>query len=46
MLDAQTGEDLIRIADVLEYEVSPRLERWGDTMRAFSAASAPPAGGR
>jgi hypothetical protein len=46
MLDAQTGEDLIRIADVLEYEIAPRLERWGDTMRAFSAASAPPAGGR
>ena len=46
MLDAQTGEDPIRIADVLEYEIAPRIARWGETMRSHSAASAPPGAGR
>ena len=46
MLDAQTGEDPIRIADVLEYEISPRVERWGKSMSDLVAGSARPAAGR
>lgn len=46
MLDAQTGEDPIRIADVLEYEIAPRIGRWGEAMRSFGADSAPSNGGR
>jgi len=46
MLDAQTGEDPIRIADVLEYEIGPRIERWGKTMKDLCAGSARPAAGR
>lgn len=46
MLDAQTGEDPVRIADLLEYEIAPRVEGWGSAMRAIHAASAHPGGGR
>jgi hypothetical protein len=43
MLDAQTGEDPIRLADALEYEIAPRIERWGDAMRSLGPTSAPSA---
>ena len=46
MLDAQTGEDPIRIADVLEYEISPRVERWGKSMSELVAGSARSAASR
>lgn len=46
LLDAQTGEDPIRIADLLEYEVAPRIEGWGEAMRAIHGASARPGDGR
>lgn len=39
MLEAQTGEDPIRIADLLEYEIAPRALHWGETMRNFSTPS-------
>ena len=39
MLQAQTGEDPVGIADLLEYEIAPRVERWGETMRSFGAPS-------
>lgn len=40
MLQAQAGEDPIQIADLLEYEIAPRIESWGTTMRALAAGSA------
>ncbi|MEZ4330211.1 MAG: hypothetical protein R3F35_00515 [Myxococcota bacterium] len=40
MLDAQTGEDPILIADLLEYEIAPRVESWGKAMRAIYSDSA------
>jgi len=43
MLDAQSGEDPIRIADVLEYEIAPRIESWGTAMKALCDGSARPA---
>ncbi len=46
MLDAQTGEDPIRIADVLEYEIAPRIDRWGVAMRDLCGGSAHLAAGR
>lgn len=33
LFEAQKSEDPIAIADVLEYEVSPRIGEWGETMR-------------
>ncbi|MFK7898667.1 MAG: hypothetical protein AB8G23_22730 [Myxococcota bacterium] len=33
LVEAQSAEDPIRIADALEYEVAPRIEEWGTTMR-------------
>lgn len=39
MLEAQTGEDPIRIADLLEYEIAPRALLWGEAMRNFSTPS-------
>lgn len=41
MLEAQTGRDPIRIADVLEYEIGPRILGWGKSMRSHGAVSAP-----
>lgn len=46
MLEAQTGNDPIRIADALEYEIAPRIARWGETMAALAGASARSAVGR
>ena len=46
MLDAQSMEDPIRIADVLEYEISPRIARWGKAMKELVERSARPAVGR
>ena len=46
MLDAQSEEDPIRIADVLEYEISPRIDRWGKAMKDLVDRSARPAVGR
>lgn len=40
MLEAQTAQDPIRIADVLEYEIGPRILDWGKSMRSHGAASA------
>ncbi len=39
MIQAQTEEDPIRIADILEYEVAPRVAQWGATMRSLQAVS-------
>ena len=36
LMQAQTEKDPIRIADVLEYEVTPRIEDWGVQMRLLS----------
>ena len=33
MIQAQTDEDPIRIADILEYEIAPRVAGWGEAMR-------------
>ena len=46
MLDAQSVEDPIRIADVLEYEISPRIDRWGKAMKDLVDRSVRPAVGR
>lgn len=46
MLEAQTGNDPIRIADALEYEIAPRITRWGETMTALAGGSARSAVGR
>ena len=46
MLDAQTREDPILIADLLEYEIAPRVERWGKAMRAIHSDSARSQDGR
>ena len=35
MIQAQTDEDPIRIADILEYEIAPRVDGWGASMRAL-----------
>ena len=40
MLEAQSGLDPIRIADVLEYEIAPRIAGWGTSMRTHCTASA------
>ena len=36
MIEAQTENDPIRLADTLEYEIRPRVESWGETMRALA----------
>lgn len=46
MLEAQSGDDPIQIADLLEYEIAPRIEDWGRAMRSFATGSAPLAAGR
>ena len=46
MLEAQQGEDLIRIADLLEYEITPRIGQWGEAMTRLSSPSARAAGSR
>lgn len=40
MLEAQSGDDPIRIADLLEYEIAPRIEAWGRAMRSHTSGSA------
>ena len=35
LMQAQTDKDPLRIADALEYEVSPRVAEWGTTMRSL-----------
>lgn len=39
MVQAQTDEDPIRIADILEYEVAPRVANWGAAMRTAKDGS-------
>lgn len=46
MLEAQSVEDPIRLADLLEYEIAPRIESWGEAMRNASRAQAPVGAGR
>lgn len=46
MLEAQSGNDPIQIADLLEYEIAPRIEAWGHAMRSHAGASAPLAASR
>jgi hypothetical protein len=46
MLEAQTEEDLIRIADLLEYEIAPRIGQWGEAMARLSSPSARAAASR
>lgn len=46
MLQAQTGEDPIQIADLLEYEIAPRIGAWGEAMRGLAATSARASGRR
>lgn len=36
MIQAQTEEDPIRIADTLEYEIAPRVANWGTAMRSLA----------
>ena len=36
LLEAQSAEDPIRIGDLLEYEVAPRVESWGHCMRELA----------
>lgn len=45
LMQAQTEEDPIRIADTLEYEVSPRILEWGTTMRTLGQACEAQLGG-
>ena len=40
MIEAQTREDLIRLADLLEYEIRPRIEGWGKLMRDLGSGGA------
>ncbi len=35
MIQAQTDEDPLRIGDLLEYEIAPRILAWGEMMRGF-----------
>ena len=46
MIQAQTSEDPILIADLLEYEIAPRVAEWGRTMRVLKGetGNADPAG--
>ncbi len=46
MIQAQTSEDPIQIADILEYEIAPRVVVWGQTMRALKEESAGAASAR
>lgn len=41
LIDAQESQDWIRVADVLEYDVSPALERWSQSLRTVAGAAAP-----
>ena len=41
LFDAQETQDWIRVADILEYDVSPSLERWSRALREVAGASAP-----
>ncbi len=47
MVDAQTEQDPLGIADLLEYEIRDRIERWGEVLRACADSGdgegAPPA---
>ena len=36
LVEAQAQEDPLRIADLLEYEIKPRIENWGVVMRALA----------
>lgn len=36
LIEAQSDEDPIRIGDLLEYEIAPRVESWGHCMRDLS----------
>lgn len=48
LFEAQSEEDPIRIADLLEYEITPRVAEWGAVMRAMATgetASASLSGG-
>lgn len=38
MIEAQTAADPVRIADILDYEIRPRIESWGETMRTLAAS--------
>lgn len=46
MLEAQSVDDPIQIADLLEYEIAPRIEAWGQAMQGYASASAPLAASR
>lgn len=46
ILDAQSSKDPILLADLLEYEITPRITDWSTTMSAMHARSAPLANGR
>lgn len=46
MLEAQSAGDPIGIADLLEYEVAPRIESWGQTMRSLTGTKARERAGR
>lgn len=38
LVQAQTDQDPLRIADLLEYEIKSRIEQWGVVMRGASAS--------
>lgn len=37
MIQAQVASDPVRLSDLLEYEIRPRIELWGETMRSLAA---------
>ena len=39
MIQAQTSEDPIQLADILEYEIAPRVAGWGVAMRELEEGS-------
>ena len=39
MIGAQTDEDPLRIGDLLEYEIAPRILAWGEMMRNYDAGA-------
>lgn len=45
MIQAQTDEDPTQIADLLEYEIAPRVASWGDAMRALKDEPVGPTSG-
>jgi len=41
MIEAQSGGDPIRVGDLLEFEIAPRIQSWGERMQALSDGATP-----